>query len=48
LWARTACAHPTRLIATLEQKQIVKVMGQLSATDRESLGKVIQVILGDP
>jgi len=35
------------LIATLEKNQVVKVMGQLSAADRESLGKVIQTILGE-
>ncbi len=34
------------LIATIEQSRIVKTMGQLSAADRESLGKVIQTILG--
>ncbi len=35
------------LIATLEQHQIVKSIGRLSAADRQSLGKVIQTILGD-
>lgn len=34
------------LIATIEQTRIIKTMGQLSAADRESLGKVIQTILG--
>jgi hypothetical protein len=34
------------LITTLEPNQIVKVMGQLSNSDRENLGKVIQTILG--
>ncbi|MCX2832923.1 hypothetical protein [Microbulbifer thermotolerans] len=34
------------LITTIEQSRIVKSMGQLSAADRESLGKVIQTILG--
>ena len=34
------------LIATLEQHQIVKSIGRLSAADRQSLGKVIQTILG--
>jgi mRNA interferase MazF len=35
------------LIATLEQSQIVKVMGQLSNTDLSALEKTIQSILGD-
>ena len=34
------------LIATLEQNQIVKLMGKLSTADRVTLGKVIQTILG--
>lgn len=34
------------LIATIEQRRIIKTMGQLSATDRENLEKVIQTILG--
>jgi mRNA interferase MazF len=34
------------LIATIEQSQIIREMGQLSATDRESLEKVIRTILG--
>lgn len=34
------------LIATIEQNRIVKTMGQLSATDREKVSKVIQAILG--
>lgn len=49
-WQRAGLAKPSvlkPLIATLEQNQIVKVMGQLSAADRESLGKVIRTILGD-
>ncbi len=35
------------LIATLEQNQIVKVMGQLSNSDREALRKTIQTVLGE-
>jgi mRNA interferase MazF len=35
------------LIATLEQRQIVRVVGQLSAADRENLGGVLQTILGN-
>lgn len=34
------------LIATLEQRQIVRGMGQLSAADQETLQAVIQAILG--
>lgn len=34
------------LIATIEQNRVVKTMGQLSVADRQSLGKVIQTILG--
>lgn len=34
------------LIATLEQAQIVKVMGQLSAFDQEGLETILQEILG--
>ncbi|WP_461431098.1 hypothetical protein [Ketobacter sp.] len=33
------------LIATLQQNQVVKVMGQLSATDQSSLQNVLQDIL---
>lgn len=49
-WQVAGLAKPSvfkPLIATLEQNQIVKVMGQLSAADREGLGKVIQTILGE-
>jgi len=35
------------LIATLEQKQIVSVLGKLSTTDRQKLIGVIQTILGE-
>lgn len=48
-WQAAGLAKPSvlkPLIATLEQQQIVRVMGQLSATDRERLGKVIQTIVG--
>ncbi|MFA5630429.1 MAG: type II toxin-antitoxin system PemK/MazF family toxin [Porticoccaceae bacterium] len=34
------------LIATLEQNQVIRIMGQLSDTDKELLAKVIQSILG--
>ncbi|MCP5409659.1 MAG: type II toxin-antitoxin system PemK/MazF family toxin [Chromatiaceae bacterium] len=49
-WQAAGLAKPSvlkPLIATLEQRQIVKVMGKLSETDREELGKVIQGILGE-
>lgn len=49
-WQAAGLAKPSvlkPLIATLEQNQIVKVIGQLSAADRESLGKLIQTILGN-
>ncbi len=49
-WQTAGLAKPSvlkPLIATLEQNQVVKVMGRLSAADREDLGKVIQTILGD-
>lgn len=48
-WQAAGLAKPSvikPLIATLEQRQIVRVMGQLSKADREGLGKVIQGILG--
>lgn len=35
------------LIATLEQNQIVNVLGQLSTADRKSLGEVIHTILAE-
>ena len=34
------------LIATIEQQQVVKVMGQLSTLDQIALNSVIQAILG--
>jgi mRNA interferase MazF len=49
-WQTAGLARPSvlkPLIATLEQKQIVKVIGQLSVADRKSLKEVIQTILGD-
>lgn len=49
-WQAAGLAKPSvfkPLIATLEQSQIVKVMGQLSDADRDGLGKVIQTILGE-
>lgn len=49
-WQAAGLAKPSvlkPLIATIEQNQIVRVMGRLSPADRESLGKVIQTILGE-
>ncbi len=49
-WQAAGLAKPSLfkpLIATLEQNQIVKVMGQLSDSDRERVVKVIQSILGE-
>jgi mRNA interferase MazF len=49
-WQAAGLAKPSVLkpfLATLEQTQIVKVMGRLSITDREALGKVLQTILGE-
>ena len=48
-WQAAGLAKPSvikPLIATLEQRQIVRVMGQLSEADQEELGKVIQGVLG--
>lgn len=50
-WQAAGLAKPSMLkplIATLEQAQIVKVMGQLSAADQQRLGNVLQKILGEP
>lgn len=49
-WQAAGLARPSvlkPLIATLEQQQIVRGLGQLSPADRVNLGKVIQAILGD-
>jgi mRNA interferase MazF len=49
-WQTAGLAKPSvlkPLLATLEQTQIVKVMGRLSITDREALGKVLHTILGE-
>lgn len=49
-WQAAGLAKPSAfkpLIATLEQNQIVKVMGRLSDADRDGLGKVIRAILGE-
>lgn len=49
-WQAAGLAKPSvlkPLIATLEQSQIVQVMGRLSAADRDGLEKVIHTILGD-
>jgi len=48
-WQIAGLAKPSMLkplIATLEQANIVRVMGQLSAADCEELGSVLQIILG--
>ncbi len=48
-WQAAGLAKPSvlkPLIATLEQRQIVKVMGKLSDADRENLERVMQAILG--
>ena len=48
-WQAAGLAKPSvlkPLIATLEQNQIVNIMGQLSATDRDQLDNVLQNILG--
>lgn len=48
-WQAAGLAKPSvlkPLIATLEQQQIVRVMGKLSDADRVSLSGVIQMILG--
>ena len=48
-WQAAGLAKPSvlkPLIATLEQKQIVRMMGQLSAADRKGLEEIIQTILG--
>lgn len=34
------------LIATIEQKRIIKTMGQLSKTDQQGLQRTLQTILG--
>ena len=49
-WQAAGLAKPSMLkplIATLEQRQIIRVMGQFSAVDRECLDKVIQTVLGN-
>jgi len=48
-WQQAGLLKPSLLkplIATLEQSQIVKVMGQLSKTDKTGLEKTIQTIFG--
>lgn len=48
-WQAAGLAKPSvikPLIATLEKRQIVRVMGKLSKGDRASLERVIQTILG--
>ncbi|MGC1509956.1 type II toxin-antitoxin system PemK/MazF family toxin [Ketobacter sp. MCCC 1A13808] len=47
-WQQAGLLKPSvlkPLIATLQQNQVVKVMGQLSATDQSSLQNVLQDIL---
>jgi len=48
-WQQSGLLKPSvlkPLIATLEQIQIVKVMGQLSATDQEGLQHSLKIIVG--
>jgi len=48
-WQQAGLLKPSLLkplIATLEQNQIIKIMGKLSNTDRNGLEKTIQTILG--
>lgn len=48
-WQQAGLLKPSvlkPLIATLEQTQIIKVMGQLSVTDQQGLEKALQAILG--
>jgi mRNA interferase MazF len=48
-WQAAGLAKPSvlkPLIATLEQRQIVRVMGKLSDADRGKLEEVIRLILG--
>lgn len=48
-WQAAGLAKPSvlkPLIATLEQRQIVRVMGKLSESDQENLDRVIRGILG--
>lgn len=48
-WQQAGLLKPSMLkplIATLEQTQIVKVMGLLSVTDQQGLEKALQAILG--
>ena len=49
-WQTAGLAKPSMLkplIATLEQAQIIRGLGKLSATDREELGNIIKNILGE-
>lgn len=49
-WQIAGLAKPSMLkplIATLEQAQIVRVMGQLSAADRTGLSNVLRKVLGE-
>ncbi len=48
-WQQAGLLKPSvlkPLIATLEKRQIVKVMGQLSPTDQQGLHNTLQTILG--
>ena len=48
-WQQAGLLKPSvlkPLIATLEQTQIVKVMGKLSPTDQQGLQNTLQTILG--
>jgi mRNA interferase MazF len=48
-WQQAGLLKPSvlkPLIATLEQTQVVKLMGQLSPTDQQGLHNTLQTILG--
>lgn len=50
-WQQAGLLKPSGLkplIATLEQTQIIRAMGQLSTTDQNGLHSVLQNILGSP
>jgi len=49
-WQQSGLLKPSvlkPLIATLEQGQIVKIMGQLSSTDQQGLKNSLQTIMGN-
>jgi len=48
-WQAAGLAKPSMLkplIATLQQTQIIRVMGSLSAADRAELSRLLQKIIG--